>query len=567
MSADGAQQVTSVGRVGQVRWEPNDVRNLVFIAFAWTLIGLLVGLRGEFPLNDDWSYSLAAQSLVDEHDVRFSDFTSMPLLVQLLWSWLFTAPFGFSFTALRISTWVLGGVAGLAFYAGARQLGARPVTASVAAAVTMANPLFVGLSATFMTDVPFLALFMVSVAATLRGLALRSAMWIAAGVVAAIAATLVRQLGLALLVGMVPAIVLAWGAPTPRRIAIACLPAVLGVATLIGFQEVVDAMHRLPAGYRYRTDGLFALLRDVAAGHLGALRTPIANVAISALYAGLLLLGPALAALPMNRIRFVRLLLGTAIGTAASIASGHLMPMTGNILLDLGIGPRTLAGDVAPAPVAVWWIVTALCWLGVIALLELLAAQVRPLMQTLEARRYPALAPWAFLLSSGLVYFVPIASQYGAFFDRYLLPVLALAGLGIAARGWSARGVALASALTLVIGVASVCLTHDYLAWNRVRWEVASELESRFGLDPRQIDGGFEYTGLRDERARRAGRGPAEGPPSAVISQSPTDGMAAVVIRDVVQWAPWGVERIFGLRSVAPAGPALTDAPNRRAPD
>ena len=80
MSADGAQQVTSVGRVGQVRWEPNDVRNLVCIAFAWTLIGLLIGLRGEFPLNDDWAYAHNTYALAQEGRWYFSDWPAMTLV-------------------------------------------------------------------------------------------------------------------------------------------------------------------------------------------------------------------------------------------------------------------------------------------------------------------------------------------------------------------------------------------------------------------------------------------------------------------------------------------------------
>lgn len=94
---------------GQTSWNSTDSRIVMVIAVAWAVAGLLIGLHGEFPLNDDWSYSLAAQSLSEDHEIRFSEFTSIPLLAQLLWSWLFTEPFGLSFTALSLSIWVLGG--------------------------------------------------------------------------------------------------------------------------------------------------------------------------------------------------------------------------------------------------------------------------------------------------------------------------------------------------------------------------------------------------------------------------------------------------------------------------
>jgi dolichyl-phosphate-mannose--protein O-mannosyl transferase len=66
---------------------------------------------------------------------------------------LFCLPDGFSYTALRLST-LLMGVAGAAAMAGcARACGLGRATAALAACLAFANPLYLNLSLTVMTDI------------------------------------------------------------------------------------------------------------------------------------------------------------------------------------------------------------------------------------------------------------------------------------------------------------------------------------------------------------------------------------------------------------------------------
>jgi hypothetical protein len=70
----------------------------------WLLMVLLVNPAGELLLNDDWSSSRTVPSLVEHGRLECTGFTSRPLIAQVLWSALFCLPFGFSSTALRVST-------------------------------------------------------------------------------------------------------------------------------------------------------------------------------------------------------------------------------------------------------------------------------------------------------------------------------------------------------------------------------------------------------------------------------------------------------------------------------
>src|SRR5205823_11305274 len=132
------------------------------ILSAWIALVLLTNPSGQFPLNDDWSYSRVAQTLVDHGRLRFTAFTSMTLIAQVLWGALFCLPFGFSFLALRLSTLTLAAIGVVASYFLLREIRVNRHVALLGACILALNPFYFSLSVTFMTDVPFCAVSMLS---------------------------------------------------------------------------------------------------------------------------------------------------------------------------------------------------------------------------------------------------------------------------------------------------------------------------------------------------------------------------------------------------------------------
>ena len=63
---------------------------------------------------------------------------------------------------------------------------------------------------------------------------------------------------------------------------------------------------------------------------------------------------------------------------------------------------------------------------------------------------------------------------------------------------------ALSLGLIFIYAGVSVAATHDYLAWNRMRW-MATRLLMESGISPTQIDGGYEFNGwyLSDPNYKR----------------------------------------------------------------
>src|SRR5688572_9722820 len=128
----------------------------LIIAAIYVLSTLIVDPRGEFPLNDDWSYSRSAFLFGEEGRMQVDEWCAMSLIGQAFYGGLLTKLFGQSFLMLRLSTLALSCGTALLLWHILRQTGIRPNTAWAAVLGWLFNPIQFSLSHTYMTEVPFL---------------------------------------------------------------------------------------------------------------------------------------------------------------------------------------------------------------------------------------------------------------------------------------------------------------------------------------------------------------------------------------------------------------------------
>ena len=294
------------------------------------------------------------------------------MVVQLGWGALFCLPMGFSFTALRLSTLTLGlvGIAGQ--YGLLRQLGADRRIATFGAALLAFNPFYINLSYSFMTDIPFLALMIVSMLLLIRGLDLNRNREIFAGLLLAVMAMFIRQIGLMILIGFVVAYPLRRGFDR-RWFLLALVPTALAIALLSLSEIVLKQLGELPGRYHAKSDDMMAVLSDIVHLRLGAVRRPLRGIMLLLMYVGqwclplcVLVVPTVLGRLtPLVRSLALVWIAGFTVGVGSLLAFiGWLMPMTDNMLIDFGLGVRSLPGDLPHAPVFLWVVVTALAALG-----------------------------------------------------------------------------------------------------------------------------------------------------------------------------------------------------------
>ena len=477
---------------------------------ALLLAGLLavvaIDPRAEVALNDDWAYALPVELLVEHGLFKLTFWQSMPLLPQIAWGALFVAPFGFSFTGLRVSVLVLAGIALVFAFLLLRRRGVPLRDAVLGAGCLLASPIYLALAHSFMTDVPFLALCLASAWWYWRALPRPDAggLWIA--VVLSMLAALVRQIGVALPVSYGIVLLLAHGV-TRRSLWQALWPTLLVAAMLPAAREVLSHTSGLPSLYDARNAGLTNAVSDLLKLNLGALAYPLQRSLLLALLLGLTLL-PWLAARaiddwPRHRRQTVCALLGGAALALVLLALGRPFPTAthGNILLASGIGPLTIgnATDWA-SPLATSWAFTILASLGAGMLVVQLAQRLAEIAAGWRVR--PDIEA-AFCLLVALMGFAPLALAYGPYFDRHALLVLPLALLALAPPRDAARppmrpaAVSTAAAFWLFAFCFAVAATHDYLGWQRARWELARSFTGPIAT----LDAGFEFDNYVEQHA------------------------------------------------------------------
>jgi len=479
---------------------------LLLILFLWLLcLTITQPLLSNFPLSDDWSYAKVVQHLLETGKYRYTGWESVTLVSHALWGALFCLPSGFSFAALHLSTLVMAVLSIAVSWLLARE--AQPdshFNSALVAALVAFNPLFFVHCHTFMTDISFMALFLSSIFFGVRCLRFDKSSDLALAAALCVAATLARQCGLAAALAFAVAYPMRYGLSW-RKLSRAFIPFLLSLSAMLVLERWLST-GQMPVLHNVQMRML--VTNFFHPWHLASLVSW--NLFIVIIYLGLFL-SPLLLQFffcdgkkKVLTFSFVALLI-----SGLCWKTGHLMPLTGNVLKRTGIGPLSLRDtsilhqNVLPSlPGGFWLAVTVLGVMGGLALLVRIVPPIfiGPLHKFWPGRMPERRCISVFLLLTALIYLAPIL-MLNRFFDRYTLPLLPLLAVFclLIDDGWRERlSVAwryVAVILLLAFVGFSVAGTHDYLAWNRCRWIALTELHSSREITAEHIDGGFEFNG------------------------------------------------------------------------
>jgi hypothetical protein len=484
-----------------------DVWNQVWLVLLWGVSLVVVGARDEFPINDDWAYSLPIIALKETGTFQLSHWQSMPLAPQLAWGWLASALLGTTAGALRLSTQLLALVAVLCLYRLIRSKRSSSAVAFLGAATLLGNPLFIASCNTFMTDVPFVALLLLSLHWFMRAATDSSLLNLGVAFLFALLATLVRQLGVAVAIAFCVVTMAHWGVGK-RWLLRAAAPTLMLLGALPAFRLLLELTIGVPALYDEKNLGLSRAVHDLFSLNLGVLRGPLERGWMSLGVLGFSLLPFSLlliASAPQTRQRTLGAvaLAGLCGGLFAVVRV--LLPELhdqGSLLVGAGVGPMTLPGPQhAGTPL---WLAQGLGGVAAAGAGMLLIAKWSVLRGRVNALRLLTEPGWSLPMLTLVFALGPLLLVYGPFFDRYLLFAIPLwivacvrpsAGLARLPKGALIGALALALALL----VFSTAATRDLFAWNRVRWSVANTFVSE---NPReQLDAGFEFNNFAENLA------------------------------------------------------------------
>ncbi|WP_188936175.1 ArnT family glycosyltransferase [Puia dinghuensis] len=464
----------------------------------WILIEIIIRPLGEFPLNDDWSYTRSLENLYRLHSFSICGFTSMPLIAQLGWGMLFCRLFGFSFFIVRLSTIVLGLVGVLCSYGIVKELTGNNRLAFFTGLIVLVNPLYLNLANSFMTDVPFAAALWLSVYCLLKGMRGAGRRYILWGVFFCICATLIRQLGLLVIVSWALVVVVkdSWSRKS-------LLMAAGGVAAVVVSYLVYNSLLYHYSGRPLLYDEGFNHIRMNFTNKEYPLPFFLTKQVFGVLvYSGLFIL-PLLFLFRVSRRMLVWYALTVLVVLGYCVGTKKVMPFFGNIINPAGVGVTdlrdTMILHLPNTPLiahSVWVLVTVAGAIGA-GLLAVAGVQairyLRRLTATVKAE------PGVVFLVAFLVLYLGVM-LVGGTFDRYLLPMLpllcALVGMRLApAISFRPLSIGIALTVLVVFAVVSVGETYNYFSWNRARWEALHYLTDEQHLPPTKIDGGPAFNG------------------------------------------------------------------------
>lgn len=490
------------------------------------VVALLVNPTGDFPLNDDWAYAEQVHELLANHHYQ-SSLMAMAF-AQSLWGALVAGLFGENYTVLRFSTLALALVTMWATSRCAQEIGLPRWVAVVCAAVLLCNPIFLNLSYTFMTEVPFMAPFTIAGFYYLRALKSGKHVDLLLGGLFGVIAASSRQFGIILAVAV--AVTGLFLRITRRRSfdlrSVALFVAPWAAAVALYF--LLPALSQRPPAIGDPARLTAKLL----------LRRTMYDAGVALIYAGLFVLPVTLGRLVHLAVRprswtvaqWVALPLSIGLvfycATIWGPNGAHFprLPMLGNILHYGGTGPLTLRDTYLmgmPRPILPeirWWVL--LTGLSLVSVGVFLAEVVVPLAGKLFASRggdnRGEVAAAAddhfvgdlFLLVWSLgILLAPYHLVMAGTFDRYLLPAAAplvvLCARGLRQTTFRALPVVI-GALCLIVALPGLAAVQDYLAWNRARWQALDYLRVQLKVPPQLIDGGYEFNSVftRDEATK-----------------------------------------------------------------
>jgi hypothetical protein len=480
-------------------------------AAMFLLAVVLVNPVAEIGMLDDWCYTLTARDVATTGHLGYHGLGAPMIGPQAYWAALFIRLFGFSFTAVRMSTILLALVSIAVLYALGRAAGLRPAFASFAVMACVLSPIYLPQAVTFMTDAPGLLFVLLGLLAYVHAWksaeARRCILWMTAGTLAGALAGCTRQIYWILPLTSLSVIAIARWRNRDR------LNAALAVLMILASVIAMVAVLRW-FGHQPYTIGL----------HIAWGQRPLASVAIGAFRALLkladtcaLLLIPVLMLYlrPATKLFSRKTLIeGITITAAAFLlydaSPRRWTPRLGNILTPYGL---LYPGDVMLGTKPVVLTPAVRLTLGALmfaSLAPFLAVTLRTTSRSSFSRLqqstiWPFLAlsvPFALVSALALCGLTSVGQTWAAadLFDRYaipFLPMIAIAALWAYQSYIRDRVPAIGCVVLAVFAAYATASTHDAFVLNRARLNAAEALRAA-GVPRNEILAGVEYDGATE---------------------------------------------------------------------
>ena len=485
----------------------NDVINLSLLSLTLLIISVLVQPLGEFCLYDDWSFAKSMQYFHETGKINFTDWTSMPLIVQLLWAKIFTFFFGFSLTTLRISTIVISflGIYGTYFFF--KEITQKTKISFFLTFIFLIQAVFLNFVFSFNTDIPFYSIIIWSAYFYLLYLNKEKFNYFIIATLFLILAILIRDIGIALTLGFAIAFIFK-NKSIPYKIFIAIIPIIAGFSAIYLWKQYLISIDNLPALY---DDGRVRMMKIFDKGILQNIISISKNLIWFCSYFGLFL--SPLILINYNQIKnflknskiigLIILTIFVALIIVGNISSGIAEKFSDLLIHHIfGMNYFPSVYDIQNSTnitKSLFWNKIALV-LGTfgfslfLLFLNIFAKKLIEKIKNAESIPYELIFfVSSIILYSGSIILAGIYMKYLIFVMPFIMALFFISFEISNKKSTFEMGISII--LTFAIMYFSISTTHDVIAEERTRWEIASELNQNHNIPVEKIDGGICFNG------------------------------------------------------------------------
>lgn len=470
---------------------------------------------GNFPLNDDWQYAYPVKTLIETGVYQLDSYFSPNIFLQVIWGYSFCLiPNEFSFTYLRFSTLFTAVICGLVFFQIIKSRTNRTFYECwVITFFLVFNPFFFSLSFSFMTDVPFLLLCLLSISYYKRYLNEERLLFRILGIGFAIAALFVRQPGVLILISAELSIIGFYfidkkieGVPllkVLRNKNIAASVFTIFLSGLVYFfienylKFWLDGHeHYISVGGEYLktlTESPFLFIFQFSKRSL-----------MTVFYSGFFCFPLIFVIIEKIKIYqlnqkwiFTVLFTFNILLSFLLLRSGYIFPFGGNIFYNLGLGP-VLLKDIYVLNFPIGFEIPNYIFISLGLVCQILGCYIFLFLgkKLFHALQEPLKNKFFLLLVMANVFYLG-AMMIFSYFDRYLLLLFVSILIVFFDEKPNKKIYKYPSFVILTIAFSSfsVLATKDYLTWNRVSQSAYEKLISK-GIDEVNIDGGVPKNGF-----------------------------------------------------------------------
>ncbi|MBT3538891.1 hypothetical protein HOF40_03520 [Candidatus Parcubacteria bacterium] len=440
---------------------------------------LFINPIGEFALNDDWVHTEILKHWSDTGEFRMSPYAGPTFYMPILYGTALIKTFGFSFSILRISTLFLALGSLLAFFFLLNKTNNKPHINILVVLALWLNPIFYNLSFTFMTDIPALFLFLISLYFYYIAFEKKKPGFIFWGSLFSVLGFYTRQTNILLMVAAgVYSLFYLKNIKLRHLFWSFGIPSLLWLVIFIFLQKNMTALDG-PGYHLVPNSEMFGHIKWwlwYSLIYLGFFSIPFA-------------IGYAFKRIKKH-FKNWKLLLAVFIPVILALTIRQTLkmqfPYVMNIITQYGLGGMeyTLNGVLKSLfSSKIWGVVTLAC-----------AAGGGWLLYMFGKMKQHHEKPFGLFYIFGVIYLIPILILNS--FDRYYLPLFIVVGI-IIAKQLTFKKLSALTTLTIIIalGFFSISQTKFYLAWNEARWDLANNILEESGLEAHNIDAGYEWDG------------------------------------------------------------------------